>query len=66
MNNKKFSIILSLFGIAIIAMGILGYSLYNASKELEDAIKAKKEQKKFEAKSDEAELKRIADERESS
>lgn len=66
MNKKKFSIILSLFGIAIIAMGILGYSLYNASKELEDAIKAKKEQKKFEAKSDEAELKRIADERESS
>ena len=47
-------------------MGILGYSLYKDSKEFDDAIKAKQEQKKYDANSDEAELKRIADERESS
>ena len=66
MNNKVFTIILALFCLGMVALGIFGYSLYNESKAMENAEKTKREQKKSNAEADEAELKRIADERESS
>lgn len=66
MNNKIFTIILAICGIILVALGFFGYSLYNENKTMKYAEKTLQEQKRINAKTDEAELKRIAAERETS
>lgn len=66
MNNKVFIAILTFFCLVMIALGVFGYNLYNESKAIEVLDNTKQEKTKINAEADEAELKRIEAERESS
>ncbi|MBQ0049369.1 MAG: hypothetical protein KBT12_03895 [Bacteroidales bacterium] len=66
MKNKVFIAILAFFCLVMIALGIYGYNLYNESIAIKDLEKIKQEKNTIDVEADEAELKRIKAERESS
>ncbi len=63
MNNKIFAGILAFFCLVMVALGVYGYNLYNESKSIKDFEITKQENTKINTEADEAELKRIAEER---